>query len=160
MEFPKNDVLKVMENVVFLKKYSIFSGVETENIRAIAVIVKEISLNNGDVILKENDIGESFFILKKGEIRVTTGKDDKETEIVKMSVGQIFGEMVLFEEHSLRSANVYANSDNCVLLEISKEDLMNSIMDHPGIAIELFKIFGERLTEMNKKLQELSSNAR
>jgi len=153
----KIDVLMLMEDVIFLKKDTIFSGVQTEDLKAIAAIGKKLEYADGEIIVKEGDAGDSLFIIKDGSIRITKnmGSQKGEIDLAVIDRPSCFGEMVIFED-APRSANAYAHKP-CVLLKLKRDDLMDVMMQYPRIAIELFKVFGKRLRENNDKIQELSS---
>lgn len=150
----KTDPVLVMENVLFLKKNPVFSGVRTAELRAIAAISREACFKKDERIVKENESGESLFIVKTGSIRVTKSTGSEEVELAVLPKEACFGEMVMFED-APRSASCYANED-CDLLVIQREDLLEVIMAHPALAIELFRIFGKRLREANEKIRRLS----
>ena len=86
-----NDVFKHLENVLFLKKYTVFSGLNTDELRAIAVISKEISVPGNYRIVKENDLGDSFFIVKKGTLRVATGGEGAQVDLGTVAENGVFG---------------------------------------------------------------------
>ena len=59
------------------------------------------------VIVKEGDLGESFFIMVDGEARVSKGIDDIDT----LGQGDCFGELLYFEEpRSERDTTITATS--------------------------------------------------
>ncbi|MFH1760324.1 MAG: cyclic nucleotide-binding domain-containing protein, partial [bacterium] len=141
--------LLIMEDIIFLKKTSIFSGVSTEDLKAIAAIGQENSCEKNTLIVREGDSGDSLFLIKSGSVRVTKGSGQNEVSLALLPAGSFFGDMVLFED-APRSANCYADTD-CKLLKLQRDDLIEVIMQHPRIAIELFKIMGNRLREANKR---------
>lgn len=143
-----------MENVIFLKRNPLFAHVRTEELRAIAAISQEREYKKDECIVKENDPGDSLFIVKSGSIRVTKSMGAQEVLLAILPAESCFGEMVIFED-APRSASCYANED-CVVMNIDRDDLLDVIMEHPGIALEMFKIFGKRLRETNNKIRALT----
>lgn len=143
-----------MENVIFLKRNPLFSEVRSEELRAIAAISREREFSKDECIVKENDPGDSLFIVKSGSIRVTKSSGTEEVLLAVLPVDSCFGEMVIFED-AQRSASGYANED-CALLIIQRDDLLDVVLEFPGIALELFRIFGKRLREANEKIRRLS----
>jgi len=147
------NVLKLMENVIFLKKYTLFTGLDTEELRSIAVICEELNVKDGDCVVKEGDAGESMFIVKRGELKIIKGKGETAVQLAVIPKNAFFGEMVLFEEGQLRSANAIAIGD-CTLLVLRRDDLLESMKQHPLIAFEFIKMFGQRLSMTNEQLRE------
>jgi CRP-like cAMP-binding protein len=152
----KVDILHLMETVIFLKRYTIFSALATEELRTLAFISKDVSVKDGQRVVRENDAGDSFFIIKHGMLRIVTESGGRAVELAVLRENECFGEMALFEEGKLRSASVYAKGD-CTLLVIQKEDFFDAIAKHPGISIEMLKLFTSRLREANRKVSALSA---
>ena len=150
----KKSLFDIMEDVVFLKKNTFFAEVPTEELKAIAVISQVIRLEESDLVVREGDIGDSFFIIKEGSVKITKGEGEKEINLAVLPEHFSFGEMAIFENIP-RTANCFAN-ESCVLLKISRDDLLEVINDQPGISIELLKVFSRRIREANKKIQDLS----
>lgn len=155
----KIDVLKLMENVIYLKKYTLFAALSTEELRALSLIARELSVGDNACVVREDDAGDSFFIIKRGALRIVKGSGEKAVELSVLPQNAPFGEMALFEEGALRSASAYAKGDS-TLLVFHRDDLFEAMTKYPGIAFELLKIFGNRLREVNAKVQALSKESK
>lgn len=149
----KGNVFQLMENVLFLKKGTIFKDLHTDELRILAFISREITVRDGECVVKENDLGDLLFLVKKGTLRIVAGKGRAEVELAVLPESECFGEMSLFEEGLLRSASVFARGD-CTLLVMKKDDFLEAINKAPGIAVELLKLFAGRIRENNRKLLE------
>lgn len=147
----RSDVFRLLENVIYLKKYTLFSELNTEELRALAVITDQIEVKEGDVVVRDGDAGDSFFIVKRGELRVVKGEGTHAVELSRIRQNECVGEMVVFEEGELRSATLTAVGD-CTLLVFHRDDLYESMAKHPAIATEFIKIFSRRLREANAKI--------
>ncbi|MBD3344992.1 MAG: cyclic nucleotide-binding domain-containing protein [Chitinivibrionales bacterium] len=146
----------ILENVVFLKKTPLFSSIRTHDIGAVASIAEELKFRPDDEIVSENDVGDSLFLIKKGSVRIVKKVDEASSiDLAELSVGECFGDMAVFDAEQ-RSASVRANTE-CTLLRINGQDLIDVILDHPHISIELLKIFIKRLRKANAVIRELSS---
>ena len=74
------------------------------------------------ILIKEGDVGDSFFILAGGYVRVTRGK----RTLNVLSAGDCFGEMSYLSQNGThRSATVTSTSD-AVILKIRAEDLRSA----------------------------------
>jgi CRP/FNR family cyclic AMP-dependent transcriptional regulator len=146
----------LLENVIFLKKTLLFSAVKTSELRAVASIVEEITVESGNELVKESDAGDCVYIIKDGKVKITkkTG-DNKLIELAVLSAGDCFGEMALFDDEA-RSASAYALTKCCVL-RIKRDDLIDVIIEYPMIAIELLRIFVKRLRKANVRIESLST---
>jgi len=146
--------LHVLENVIFLKKSPLFSSMKTGDLRAVAIIAEEIEFEKGNEIVRENDVGDSMYILKKGTVSITKSAGGKCLELARLGKGDCFGDMAIFDAE-VRSASVIA-SEPCTLLRIDSDNLKDVLIDYPTIGIELLKIFVQRLRKANAAIQELS----
>ncbi len=145
----KMDALRFLENVIFLRKHTLFSGLQTGELRALALIAKEIPLISGEYAVREGDAGDSFFIVKSGTLLVV--KDEGKITLARIEQGGCFGEMALFEDGTLRSADVRADGPS-ILLSFQREDFFDVLSRQPRIAIELLVLFSRRIRELNEKL--------
>jgi CRP/FNR family transcriptional regulator, cyclic AMP receptor protein len=158
MEINYSKSFTVLENVIFLKKTSLFSHVQTRELRSIASIAEEVMFKTGDEVVKESDAGDSVYIIKEGRIKITKkAADNKSIDLAEFSVGECFGEMTLFDDEA-RSASAYAIT-TCVMLRIARDDLIDVLVEHPLIALELLKIFVKRLRKANNRIESQSSRA-
>jgi CRP-like cAMP-binding protein len=156
MESQTLEIFQLLENVIFLKKAQLFSGVSTADLRAVAQIAQELRFEKNDVIVREDDVGESMYIIKSGRVAITKQKDRTASiELAVMGEGECFGDMAVIDTE-VRSATVRAQQD-CVLLKINRDDLLEVLSDFPRIAIELLRTFVKRLRTANYKIQELSN---
>ncbi len=159
MESTEDKSFKLLENVIFLKKTLLFSSMQTSELRALAAIAEEHSFGAGKEIVRENDVGDSLYIIKEGSVDIIKRIDEKNTiKLAELSQGECFGEMALFDAE-LRSASVYAEAP-CVLLCIKSDDLNDLLLDYPTIAIEFVRIFVKRLRKANTTIEKLSSENR
>jgi serine/threonine protein kinase len=107
----------------------------------------------GDVVLiRENDIGSSFFIITAGEVRVV--KEERLLNV--LATGECFGEMAYLGKHKFqRSASVVALSEVAVI-EIRAETLSRAseLCRHHfhGAFLELLV---DRLAKANVRLSQL-----
>jgi CRP/FNR family transcriptional regulator len=146
----------VLENVIFLKKTSLFTHVQTRELRAIASIAEEVTFETGEEVVKESDAGDSMYIIKEGRVKITKKTpDNKSIDLADLAAGECFGEMTLFDDEA-RSASAYAIT-TCVMLRIARDDLIDVLVEHPLIALELLKIFVKRLRKANARIESQSS---
>jgi len=152
----KERTLKLLEDVIFLKKTALFSSMETGDLRAIAAIAEEVAFKTEEEIVKENDVGDSMYIIKKGSVVIEKAISEKErVTLAEFSRGDCFGEMALFDAE-LRSASVHAK-EPCFLLYIKSDDLNDLLLSYPTIAIEFLKTFVKRLRKANETIEQLSA---
>ena len=105
------------------------------------------------VLIKEGDIGDSFFILAGGYVRVSRGK----RTLNVLSAGDCFGEMAYLAQNGThRSATVTTTSD-AIILKIRAQDLRNASLSCRRLFDERFlDTLVQRLETANQQLAVMS----
>ncbi len=106
------------------------------------------------VLIKEGDIGDSFFILAGGYVRVTRGK----RTLNVLTAGDCFGEMSYLAQSDAkhRSATITTNSD-CIVIKIRADDLRNASLSCRRLFDERFlNTLVHRLETANQQLAVMS----
>ena len=95
------------------------------------------------IILEENDKGDEVFVVLSGEIHVRTHLEnidhDLSTGLAKLSTGDIFGELSIFDNEP-RSAKVIALND-CEIAVINGTKLIAFMDDNPEKGYFLMRDF-------------------
>ncbi|NOY63535.1 MAG: cyclic nucleotide-binding domain-containing protein [Gammaproteobacteria bacterium] len=83
----------------------------------------------GEVIIRQGDVGDYFYMINEGTAQVSREIDDEygSIEMAELSVGSSFGEAALISDSS-RNATVSMMSDG-VLLRLSKEDFLQLLKE-------------------------------
>lgn len=71
-----------------------------------------------DVIVKEGDVGEYFYIIEEGDVECI--KEEGQEVIRELHPGDYFGELALIESNQKRTLTVKAKSD-CKLLVLNRD---------------------------------------
>lgn len=143
-------MLSLMETVIFLKGVSIFQKVDGEGLRHLAERAEEKIVEAGNIIVRENEMAEIMYIIKRGKVEVFKGISGEKKRLAILGEKDFFGEMAILEE-APRSASVMAIEDSA-LIAIDKDSFRQSILEYPDIAFEVLKVLSSRLREANEKL--------
>lgn len=96
----------------FLRSVKLLATLTDGEISRIADALEPVEYNANDVIIKEGDLGQDFYIIVQGEAKV----DREGQQVGLLSAGDYFGERALLE-HIPRSATVTAlTACKCVVL--------------------------------------------
>ncbi|MBD3314575.1 MAG: cyclic nucleotide-binding domain-containing protein [Chitinivibrionales bacterium] len=159
MKTAQADTLQILEKVIFLKKSMLFSAMRTAELRAIAAVAEELSFSDNDAIVRENDIGDSMYLIRTGEVAIVKGSGGEErVELARLSAGDCFGEMAVFDTE-YRSAGAFAQGI-CTILRISSDDLVDVIHEQPNVALGLLRIFVRRLKKADEVIHKLTVDGR
>lgn len=106
-----------------------------------------------EVIIKQNDSGDSMFIVVEGLLQVFVDlKGGEHIPVGHITPGGYFGEMSLLTGES-RSATVTAETE-VILFEITQEHLKELIKERPSIVEELSKTIAQRRDVNLQKIEE------
>ncbi|XP_068460931.1 cGMP-dependent protein kinase 1 isoform X1 [Clinocottus analis] len=82
-------------------------------------LMEETHYTDGDYIIRQGATGDTFYIISKGQVKVTEKKPDQEEQVVlsKLSERQWFGEKALWGE-DVRTVNVIAAGEvSCLVID-------------------------------------------
>jgi HD-GYP domain-containing protein (c-di-GMP phosphodiesterase class II) len=101
---------------------------------------------SGELIVKENEAAERFFIIENGKIEIVKHFEDGTHLVLGVhSDGEFFGEMALLDEGP-RSATVRA-VDATAVFEIARQDFETLIYKSPILAYSIKRELSSRLRE-------------
>lgn len=103
----------------------IFQRVPPANIQAIFMRMQRVDFAAGDIVLKQGEEGDYFYVIGSGRCNVIreTPLNKGGIKLAELGVGQTFGEEALISG-SRRNATVSMLSDG-TLMRLSKEDFLN-----------------------------------
>ena len=106
-----------------------FLQVPPGNIQGMFMRIQEMPIRAGDVIIKQGDDGDFYYIIKNGQCKVTrTSKTGSELTLATIKDGDAFGEEALLSD-ARRNANIVAVTDG-TLMRLAKEDF-NELLKEP-----------------------------
>ena len=108
---------------------------------------------SGEVIIIENDMGETAYIIDRGRVEVTKQLDGEKIHLGYIEAGETFGEMSMIDDKP-RSATVTAVEET-VAREIHRDEFFDSLRTDPEISINILKVLFERLRESHVKILQL-----
>ena len=116
----------------------------------------EKTYTNGEIIIREGDIGNSFYQLLSGSagVYVNYGKEDQ-VKLTVLNEGQYFGEMAVIEAFP-RSSTVVAEGD-VKAAEFPGSELNTFFSEHPDKIIALIEHLGNRLRSLTDDYNEAKS---
>jgi len=129
-------------------------GIPEEKLKTLVGSAKLEEYKTGDVVFKQGDHGDRFYIIVHGQVKIETNRSSQSTDIGRLGAGQYFGEMALVQDKK-RSATVssYGN-EKSVLLSIDKKSF-HKIFASNELALLEFEL---RVLKFNIELFHLLSH--
>lgn len=147
-----------------LSKIPVFSDLpEDEQIHLQSMLLVK-TLKPGEILFREGEIGEHFYILTDGELEILLGVGTSEELVLNtIGPGEYLGEMSLIVPGGERTATARAR-EKASLLAMSRDEFNALLEEYPMLVQSMVRVLSERLdstndatfrdlTEKNRQLQ-------
>lgn len=111
--------------------------------------------NDGDVIIRQGDVGDCMYVIQEGRVEVILESQGQEIQLQVHGPGAFLGEMAIFDK-DVRSATVRALGEAKVLT-VDKKNFMRRIHEDPSLAFHLVETMSGRIRELVEKVAVLES---
>lgn len=98
----------------------------------------------GEIIFREGERAEDFYVIRRGEVEIRAGNRLLET----LGANEIFGEMALIDA-SPRSADALAKTDT-IVAPITEKQYIFLVKHTPYFALKVMRVLARRLRAQNK----------
>jgi len=121
----------------------------------LATRVRRVTFGAGEFVVRENEPGDSFYVIERGTAEVMVGTDGAARTVGRLQPADVFGEMSLLAGEP-RSATVCAATDLSVLV-VDREAFKEIISADPAILDPLSEIAARRQAEQQEYRRSLVS---
>jgi len=140
------------EKILLLKGIEIFSGLGPSELAAIASVTEELDYAEDKTVIKQNDAGETLFLIIQGRVQVTMEeKEGKEVLLNHIEAGGAFGEMALIDDNP-RSATV-RTVEPCRFLILHKQAFKEIAMEFPRVTLHICSVLSKRIRDIQGRFQ-------
>lgn len=144
-------VARVAEMGEHLRGIYLFDRLATDDIAFIAGHLREQIYAEGEVLVRQGEEGDSFYLVQDGRVVVCVRDEvGRETEVARLDRYAFFGEMSLLTGEK-RNATVKAETDTTVLV-LTKEVFGAVLQRHSQLAEHLAEILEQRSKESMEKM--------
>ena len=141
-----------------LQGLPLFSALDQEQIARVLDRHLKTSHEPDQVVVMEQDWGESVFVLCSGLAKVrTTTMDGDEVVMSLLGEGDLFGEIAVLDSSS-RSADVVALTP-LKLVKLRVAPFLELLEQHAGFALNLARFEAARLKDLNRRFALQSGDA-
>lgn len=139
-----------------LREIPLFSEMDEQEVAGIRAIMEERKFKAGQIIIREGDVGDLFYVITEGEAEVLI-RDADGADIVlhKSGPGDFFGELSMLTNEP-RSARVRA-IENLTTLVLERDEFFEFLRTHPHAAIDVMVELGGRLHENDTIMRRMVS---
>lgn len=145
----------LMKDLEILSTVPIFSDLSASSLEDVLSRMSKRSYKRNNMILMEDEFGDTFFIISMGSVKITrVSEDGREVILAMLGEGDFFGEMSLLDGET-RSANSIALEDAEVLM-LRRRDFLEILEKYPKIAISLLAEMARRIRKSDQQIESLS----
>jgi CRP-like cAMP-binding protein len=137
----------------------VFEGVPPEARTALADRFQLHSFVKGDVVVREGEAGDTFYLIRSGHVKISTrgmGSQSQQVELGVMGEGAFFGEVSLLTDKP-RTATVTAN-DDLELMELTRADFNDIAAEFPSVLKVVSAYQKQRVQDTIKTLMRTKSS--
>ncbi len=150
---------RLNERAAMLQASPLFLDLHADEIALLAELCQEVAVANGEIIFREDEPGDSLYIVLQGEVEVLreSGAQDRVAQVVAvLGRGEFFGEMSMLEK-STRSATVRSRMDSRLLIVTTEDFYSFAKIFKNGftvVIINIARILSQRLRQTTGRLSE------
>ncbi|CAI6057116.1 Global nitrogen regulator [Paenibacillus sp. JJ-100] len=139
----------------FLQQFPIFQDLSPEELKQIEEIAISRSINKKTVIFSEGSEKEAVFFIRTGIVKAYKTDENGHEQIVSfLKTGDMFPHTGFFNAHPYPATAVAITPTS--LLAIPVKSFERLMLCTPAIAIKIMRVLGDKIRELQDKLQVLS----
>lgn len=142
-----------IEKVMILRSVALFSGLPNQFLADIAEVLGEREVEQGEVVIREGEMGDQVFVIARGRFDVThSGR-----RVATLGPREVFGELAVLDPEP-RAATVTAASEG-LLFSLDHEHLDDLMAGSMEIAHGLIRMLCRRIRETNERVAAAANPA-
>jgi len=145
-----------MNTIDFISAAPFFNGLSPENKQALASLSRIKRVQKKQILFIEQEKGHALFLLISGNIRLFKSlPDGKEIVIRIIEPGEVFGEVILFEE-DVYPVSAMAIKDSTLLLLPKRE--IDTLLEKASFRKDFIRMLMRKMRYLAEQIREWSSN--
>jgi CRP/FNR family transcriptional regulator, cyclic AMP receptor protein len=139
-----------------LREVPLFSEMDEQEVAGIRSIMEELRFKPGQVIIREGELGDLFYVITEGHAEVLI-RDANGSDVIlhEAGPGDFFGELSMLTSEP-RSARVRA-VEHLTTLALERAEFFEFLRTHTHAAIDVMVELGGRLRENDAVLRRMAS---
>ena len=127
-----------------LKRAPLFQDLSRKELVELARVTEDMEVPPGNVLCKEGETGQEFFVIVEGETDVTS----KGTSVASRGGGDFVGEIALLED-TKRTATVTAKTALRVFV-LTRQDFRRLVDENPSVERKVMHALARRVVELSR----------
>ena len=131
-----------------LRRMPLFAELDAQQIKRITAQLQEEVYEQGEVIMRQGEIGETFYVIETGRLRVSVEENGEETVVAERGRGEYVGEIALLMDVP-RTATVTALTQ-AHLLTLHRADFERLVSRHLYVTRGLERETSRRMMDLER----------
>lgn len=149
----KEKLKEVIQHIDVLRDINLFSSLSDDDLLDLGTLLEFQHYDWGYFISQRGEVGNRLYVMVSGKVEVL---DDDGVVLSEMGVGDVFGELSLLSGE--RMTSTIQAVEPCVIATLNKKNFRHVLIRYPALQSFLYKVFVDRITQLNeKRAEELSS---
>lgn len=128
----------------FLSNVPLFVGLKDRQLQRLADRMVERSYAAGDLIVKQGQGGEGFYVITAGKAEAVRERADGEKIVVNtFGPTDFFGELALLDEEGVRTASIIVTEPVACLI-LTRWDFLATLRQDADMAVEILQELAKR----------------
>jgi CRP-like cAMP-binding protein len=128
---------------MYLTRVPMFAKCSESQLDRLAELGEVETVADGQTVVREGDIGDRFYVLSGGNVRVQ--RDG--TDVTKLGEGAYFGELALFDD-APRNATIIADG-TAAFITLSRDAFTKALDEVPAVRDALLRGMAHRLNDLD-----------
>ncbi|XP_073961792.1 cGMP-dependent protein kinase for isoform X2 [Choristoneura fumiferana] len=151
----RTGLIRQAEYTDFLKSVPIFKNLPEDTLIKISDVLEETHYQNGDYIVRQGARGDTFFIISKGQVKVTQKLPNNDEKFIRtLTKGDFFGEKAL-QGDDLRTANIICDTPEGTTCLVIDRETFNQLISALDEIRTKYKDEGESRARLNEEFANL-----
>lgn len=137
-----------------LRSAPLFGGMDAENARSLIGMMLRREVRKGETIFREGEEGAAMFVIVKGKVKLgRTARDGRENLLALLGVGDMFGELSVFDPGP-RMSRAHAVEDS-IIYELTKPVLDTWLDNHLEMSKHMLRALAQRIRRTSNTMTDL-----
>ncbi len=144
------NLLRLWKGAVFLLRLPGFDAIKGLFYKPLIMTQEEEFFSQGDIVFREGEEGDKFYLIKKGRVIFYKYKDNNNIITVNTAAaGDFFGELAVLSENKTRNATAMC-AEETILAVASRDNLDILLVNNPEFNIDLIETLSNRVVLSEK----------
>jgi CRP/FNR family transcriptional regulator, cyclic AMP receptor protein len=148
-------MIRMSKLIPLLKNVPLFQDLSQSELETIAPLFIERKYKKGTILFFEGDLGEEFFLIQTGVVKIYRIDNAKEIILALFRDGDFFGEMALMQKGLTRSATAETLEAGSIY-SLVRSEFYQFMERSPKLCLKLLDVTMERLRKANEQIYDLT----